>query len=1031
MVRELIRILQDGKPARRLLVGRTRGEGKEFLRQVALRGVSWAGMNVTTLRPLAMEIAATRLAEDRLNLIDPFDEQALVEQAIDEVLAGGQRKRFHELINKVGFREAVRNSVSALRLGGVHVGRLAVASIDDSEKQSLVTSILGRFEHLLDAGGWVDTASVLEMAEETARENGLGSLQGTEMYFIPGLSGRGVVGRFARTLESAGATLLKTDSVEGLKVPKAMLLDVAPPENPLSYLHGVRRYVGPPPEIEFFSAASMYDELRGVLRRVVSRGARWDEVEVITPDPSAYGSALHALGSSLGIPVTFAVGLPVERTRPGRVVSEYFRWLESGFQESVLRGLIEAGDIGPPQPHDWMHGPRLARALRGLRIGWGRDRYLAAVARAFQGAKEATIGRHENQEQFDNRIARTAQDLEALKSLLTPLLKSTPRTPETPADSDSDEVGTVSPADVAGGVLAILDRVTLGTDTDETALARLKRILERIRATLLRKTDVAAATTIVRGYLEIRIPAPRAEGTAPWSSAPGHLYLTDLVNGGSTGRAHTFIVGMDSGRFPGRVAEDPLLLDGERWRLGRGELPTTRDRIEEHKFQFAQLVARIRGRLTMSYARWDPSEARSLAPAAELLMAYRLQAGDPTLTFAELDTHLGDAESRVPQGPGRLDGGDVWLGLLATEDGRLLHGLNAVRSEFPRLDRGMAAADAMVQDLATVHLGALGPLQPPASYEDPLSRVYSASRLSDLGTCPRRFLFKSVLKAYPPDDPEFDPDRWLNALQRGSLLHSVYEQALRTARDKELAFDAPDFKTLVLELVEREANRMRIEVPTPSKAVQEWELEGLREDARSFVEMIRSESPNWLALELKFGFDGKESRISMGDESVSVRGAIDRVDDLGTHLRVVDYKTGSFRRYDKKSGVYDGGRRLQNLIYSAVVEATHNKPVRAMEYHFPTRRGENRVQAYEVEGLVHGGHLIGRMLEGVQNGFFPATDNAADCRFCDYQEVCGVQVGRYGIESPLADWSDRHLAEAPELRFLRAARKWEDEEPVF
>ncbi len=70
------------------------------------------------------------------------------------------------------------------------------------------------------------------------------------------------------------------------------------------------------------------------------------------------------------IPVTFAVGLPVRRTRPGRVVTTLFRWIESGFQASRFRALLEAGEVSPPAPqHDGMYGPRLVRALRRLRIG--------------------------------------------------------------------------------------------------------------------------------------------------------------------------------------------------------------------------------------------------------------------------------------------------------------------------------------------------------------------------------------------------------------------------------------------------------------------------------------------------------------------------------------------------------------------------------------------------------------------------------------------------------------------------------------
>lgn len=1026
LVRELIRIVGEGRPGRSVLIGRTRGEGKELLRQVALRGVSWVGVEATTLRPLAFQLASRRLAAETRRMIDPFDEQALVERAIDDVLSSDTPGRFHGLIDKVGFRDAVRNSVVALRLGGIHVGRLVVASIDDSEKQKLVTAILDRYELLLEEGGQIDTAGVIELATEVVSEEGLGAMAGTRLFLLPGAPAQGVVGRFARALEGRGARILRTDPVEGMPVPRGVLVDVAPPESPFSYLHAVERLTGEPPEIDIFAAASVYDELRGVLRRILARGARWDEVEIVTPDPAGYGSALHALTAPLGVPVTYAVGLPVERTRPGRVVAEYFRWLESGFQESVLRGLIEAGDIQPPDPHEWIDGPRLARSLRSLRIGWGRERYTRAIQGGLQSLEHWTPGRYEDEEQLEKRRRRTRRDLEALDALIGPLLRATP-----PVPAGAEAARDTTAAEVAAGVLAVLDVVAPGTDTDETAAARLRRILERIRATLTRRTDFSAAVAIVRGYLEIRIPAPRAEGTAPWSSAPGHLYLTDLVSGGASGRPHVFIVGLDSGRFPGHVAEDPLLLDSERWRLGRDALPQTKDRLHELKFGLAQLIARCRGSLTLSYPLWEPADGRSLTPAPEVLQAFRLREGDPHLTFAHLEEALGDAESRLPGPEGRLDRDDVWLGLLATGDGRLLRGLRAVRREYPGLAAGMRALDAWSDPAPSVYAGILGPMDPPASYQSPYDAPYSASRLSDLGACPRRFLFRSVIRAYPPDDPDFDPERWLDARQRGTLLHDVFEEALQWARDEGVEYEDPAFLEAVLTMVDRRAARALLEIPTPSRAVHEWEVEDLRDDARSFVAMVRAERPVWTHLELRFGFDGPEVLLPVGDRSLKVRGAIDRIDERGKHLRVVDYKTGGFFGFDNKSGVYHGGRRLQHLIYSAAAAQLTGRDVGRVEYHFPTRRGEHRVRAYETSELKRGGRLVARMLAGVEAGWFPPTDDPEDCKFCDYQEICGVAVGRWGIDSRPAGWAAEHLAHVAELGVLREVRRWEDEQPVF
>ncbi len=1016
LVQELERIALDGGRARKVLIARTLGEGKELLRQVALRGRSWIGFEVNTLRPLASKIVAQTLSAADRTAIDSFDEHALVERAIDEALTTGRGFRFPALREKVGFRDAVRHSVAALRLGGIDSHSIG-GPVPATDRQALITAVLRRYEELLEAGNLADTAMVLGTATRILEEDSAPRVS-DPTFLLPGLPDRGLAGRFARALQDRGATLLRTDPVEGMRVPTGILWDVAPPAAAGSYLHAVERCEGPRPRIELFAAGSVYDEVRGVLRRAIDLGARWDEVEVIAADPSLYGSALHALAESLEIPVTFAVGLPVERTRPGRVVTTYFQWIENDFHESRLRALVEAGDIQPPPPDDRLPGPGLARELRRLRIGWGRERHIARVERAIEGLDRLKRAPFQTEESFERSRQRRRDNLLALQALIRPLLEATP-----PLD------GTVSPARVATGVKSILASVAPGTDTDDTARDRLLRQLDRIEATLTRPTDYPSAAAMVRTFLQIRIPAPKAEGMAPWSSAAGHLYLTDFAHGGATGRPYTFVVGMDSGRFPGSAMEDPLLLDRERWRLGRGELPLSRDRTAEARFNFAQLFARLRGTLTLSYSRWDPAEARELAPAPELLQALRLREGDRTLNFEHLEAHLGASESRLPRVElaTDMDEGDVWLRTLATADGRLLDGLDAVGRVYPRLGLGMAAAEGLRRDQASVHTGFLGTHTPPLSYQELSGHTFSASGLGSLGACPRRFLFSHVMRARPPDDPEFDAHRWLNPLERGSLLHSVYQHTLEMARERGLDPGDEDFLALALSLVEDEGARRLWHVPTPSQAVHEWEMAALRDDARSFVEMIRSDSPPWIALEMPFGMADDPTAIDAGGRPARVRGYIDRLDDHGAELRVVDYKTGTDFRYGRKSGIYDGGRRVQHVIYTLAAAAVLDRTVSGMEYHFPTRRGENRVRAFETEALSTGGLLVATLLEGVAAGRFPATDDATnDCRFCDYGEVCGVRSGAWGkVSCRVSDWTARNLEDLPELGPLRRVRNWE------
>ena len=99
------------------------------------------------------------------------------------------------------------------------------------------------------------------------------------------------------------------------------------------------------------------------------------------------------------------------------------------------------------------------------------------------------------------------------------------------------------------------------------------------------------------------------------------------------------------------------------------------------------------------------------------------------------------------------------------------------------------------------------------------------------------------------------------------------------------------------------------------------------------------------------------------------------------------------------------------------------------EYHFPTRRGENELFAFDRFGLAGVDELLGHMLDGVAAGSFVPTDEAGDCTFCDYAEICRVRRGEWGkVTSPLADWAKEHLNTglSPALVHLKQARTFED-----
>lgn len=1020
--------------ARKLLVTATRGEGRELLRALVRTGTPWVGWEVVTARPLAIECVGGRLAGRGLRVLDEFEEVSLLDDAIDAALAtdeGEDREgggvSFSDLSEALGFRRALAGAVQALRLGGVMVSDVSRAGFADQRKQGLVVRALSQYERALTRDRLADSATVLAEAASVVR-TGEAALDFEHLLLVPGLGSRGRAGEFLAALLAHGAVVLETDPVVGLEVPTGWIWRARGEGSELSRLHAPGLIQGPVEGVELFCAASVEDELREVLRRVLARGLAWDEVEIVTPDAQVYGSALHALSERLDVPVTFGVGLQVARTRPGRALAACFRWIEGGFQAGEMRRLLEAGDLRPPGD-DAPDGMALGRRFRELRIGWGRQRTEARLARRLAAVDRMQAREDENDDRARIGHERARAELLALAAVLRPVLEALPPLPANPLDRSGP---LVSPAALATGVRRFLSLVPAHNAVDQTALERLQRVLARVEATLTRPTHYAAAAAALRSHLQIRVPAPRAEGKAPWSSDGGHLYLTDLEHGGFTGRRATFVVGLDAERFPGSDTQDPLLLDRERVRLGRGKLPTSGDRIEERRFLLAALLARLRGSVTLSWCAWEPAEARTLSASSEVLLACRLRTGDPEASFETLRGLVGTPVATIPPtGVQALDGRDVWMHALG-RDGVLRNGGGTVRSGFPVLERGHRPFVALDAPVASAHLGQVEPRESLDLRRT--EQVLSASRLESLGTCPRRYLYGSVLRIYPPDEPEYDPDRWLDAASRGVLLHTVYERLLREARARGIEPNTPEFSGHAQRVLADEAARMLDKVPTPSEEIHRRELAGLEDDLRAFTGMITESGRRWLDLEVSFG-RGPTGPLSLPVEGgrVLVQGRIDRIDESDDGLRIIDYKTGGMFSFGAEKGVFDGARRLQHYVYWVAVRTLYGRPVAAMEYHFPTHKASNAVKEFVEPELRAAPEILGKLFDAVAGGHFLPTDEPGDCRFCDFQPVCRVS-SRWNGEvdaSPPAAWAARFGAEVAEYAAFRRARRREEEGPGF
>jgi CRISPR/Cas system-associated exonuclease Cas4 (RecB family) len=194
--------------------------------------------------------------------------------------------------------------------------------------------------------------------------------------------------------------------------------------------------------------------------------------------------------------------------------------------------------------------------------------------------------------------------------------------------------------------------------------------------------------------------------------------------------------------------------------------------------------------------------------------------------------------------------------------------------------------------------------------------------------------------------------------------------------------------------------------------------------------MIAAAPPVWRELEWEFGGEGREVAVEAGGVEIRLQGKIDRVDEVAPGvLRVIDYKSGSPRRY-REAAPFDGGRRIQHWVYQLAAEQVLGARETSMEYHFPTVNGERRAVSYPQDRLRMGDRVLGELVTLATGGRFIATDRADDCAFCDFAAICRVVTNDYGgATCGAAAWSKNQgmgLAEFAPLRTLREIDERDD-----
>jgi CRISPR/Cas system-associated exonuclease Cas4 (RecB family) len=144
--------------------------------------------------------------------------------------------------------------------------------------------------------------------------------------------------------------------------------------------------------------------------------------------------------------------------------------------------------------------------------------------------------------------------------------------------------------------------------------------------------------------------------------------------------------------------------------------------------------------------------------------------------------------------------------------------------------------------------------------------------------------------------------------------------------------------------------------------------------------------------------------ITIDDISIKIGGYIDRTDNIGGYLRVVDYKTGGrlkplkidkLQTLFEETKITENRNYLQALIYSFLISKTAKErrvlPCllyvnEAHNFNYSPTFLPNDFNEISAEFETYLTDLLSEMFN--PDTEFNATETPANCRYCDYLELC-------------------------------------------
>lgn len=950
-IQHLYEIIQSNPLDRKILIVSSHAQGHQWLEQVTRQYGSVLNTEVRTLETWALERSKLSLAKKKLRYLSSTESKWIVCKLLQEISQSGNGYLTGIALTP-GLTDAFHQALIELRESGVRSEGLDPEHFEQAAKGTFVKELLARYEDWLKENKFVDLAGLLDDIEQLTLSNDTIII---DEYAIRSESDRRLVQAF-----TAGNYMMLCDVSE-----------FTAPDSPF-----------PAEGAQFFHTVGAIAEAREVMRRIVEQKIPWDQVEIIASDKEKNAAAVYTVASTSTIPCTFAGGLPIGVTNAGKAAKLYVEWMESGFNLDPILSALKQGIIGlRDDQFEEAKADCLIQELEQSGIGWGRERYKLLTSLL----------------KVENIQKERLTVLQLLQRVFTRLFE--PLT----------EQALCTPVKLVHELTQFIKAyAVLKEESDHQVIDQLQSLQQSMRAAGDFVMDGDLALRYVREGLDnLRVQTAS-------TPSPGHVHVASLSSGGQTGRPYTFIMGMTETNWSTSFRQDPVILDEERERISSGLLLSSSQAkrlIEERNSR----VSMIRGYCTMSYCSYAISEQREYMPAYEMLQVFRKKTKQANADYEVLHHTMEDAKRYCRTSSGiAVDTVEIWMRSLLTNPSRLMTAQQVIYFHYPSLRDGAKAVQARSEPKLSSYDGIVETDRYPVLLpgEAGASSAFSASSLERYGRCPLQYFYQYILGVRAKEAAVYDRTQWLNASQRGSLLHDIFDLYLmsvkeyRTQGNDSVRNAAELLHTITEQVIQQYAE----EVPAPSEHILNKEAESIRKDVDIFIAGERNRMTIPVYTELQLHRDDSPLQLKISDEwSLPIKGFVDRVDEVAPHrYKIYDYKTGNPRKF-KQNECFSGGTQIQLPLYGLAVEQWMKESgvdgqaqVVESAYLFPTERGMGEEVSRPQNRREDLKALLVTTIGAMKQGLYPPANDSKQCTWCDYNAVCGshAELFAYKRDAP-------------------------------